>query len=456
MRGSSGVVHKPYQPAVCPRGEGVPYICRLAPFATGFEAEWIGDETMAHTLFYKRREAKSYASLTVLDRVVRVSGLECDREYEFYIEREDGRRSNTRLVRCGEIPNGTNVINYLHPDDNQYDFSGHFLCSPSLVRLPSGRILASMDVYGKEMPQNLTLLFFSDDEGESWHYLCDLYPFFWGTLFMHRGKLYFLGQTTEYGNLQIIASEDEGEHFSEPVTLFYGSNVLCRYGGCHRAPMHLVSFNGRLWTSMEYGCWRMGSHLPAVLSIREDSDLLVAENWTLSDFLPFEGEWRERAGTQGDTIEGNLTVIDGKLYNLMRWRGGEILKLCVDAEKPESAPIFSEILEAPVSNSMFRVLSHGDGFLLVSNPITERQRVTPCWSYRSILSIYKTKDFNAFTHLCDVVNCEEEDPTKTGFQYPAFLLEGNTLSLAIRSAFNSADTFHNSNYILFYRTEIEL
>ncbi|MBO5270949.1 MAG: hypothetical protein J6B77_09190 [Clostridia bacterium] len=47
----------------------------------------------------------------------------------------------------------------------------------------------------------------------------------------------------------------------------------------------------------------------------------------------------------------------------------------------------------------------------------------------------------------------DDTAARVGFQYPAFFVHGDTLYLAIRSAFNNADNFHNSNHILFYKTE---
>ena len=69
------------------------------------------------------------------------------------------------------------------------------------------------------------------------------------------------------------------------------------------------------------------------------------------------------------------------------------------------------------------------------------------------LSIYESRDLEEFTFVKDIVNREEDDAARVGFQYPAFFVHGDTLYLAIRSAFNNADNFHNSNHILFYKTE---
>ena len=73
---------------------------------------------------------------------------------------------------------------------------------------------------------------------------------------------------------------------------------------------------------------------------------------------------------------------------------------------------------------------------------------------RSVLSVLESRDNKSFSLLFDVVNWEDEDPEYNGFQYPAYLLEGNTLSLVVRSGFNGAHNAHDANYSLFFRFEL--
>lgn len=453
MRGSNKIQHKPYCPPIFRESLKKPYICRLAPGKDSIEFEWFDnfcDGT--HTVWYGIRGAEEKQSLVLSGPVVRIEGLKSDVDYELYVEAENGLKSNLRLARTGAIPEGAVVINYLHPEDGQYDFSGRFLCSPSVARTKSGRIVAGMDVFAGADAQTLTLLFKSEDDGKTWRYLTDLHPFYWASLFYHRDVLYILGLTTEYGNLQIACSEDEGETWSAPVTLFYGSNYSCKYGGVHRAPMQINSYNGRLYTSCEYGCWKMGSHLPAVLSIDENADLMEPENWYRSEFLPFEGEWKEASGgVQKQTIEGNVVRgPDGNLYNYMRWDLGSYLRLKVNEQDPEAPLEFAGIFEAPVTTSMFRVIPDGDKYLVVTNRKTDAATI-PHSSYRNVLTLFETEDMENFKFIKDIVNFEDQDPNLYGFQYPTYLYENGVLSLVVRSSFNGAEDFHNANYSLFFR-----
>lgn len=451
MRGSSKINHRPYIPLSRNKEMLCPYICRLAPFETGVELEWLDNGSQGrHTIFYGKRGETQKDKIIAMDSVVSIKGLEKDTEYEFYIVAEGGGQSRTRLFRTGAIPAGCTVINYLHPEDPYYDFSGRFLGTPSIVRTRKGKLIAGMDVFESFKPQNITLLFYSADDGQSWQYLTELYPFYWTTLFYYNDILYALGVTTEYGDLQIACSADEGVTWSDAKPMFYGSNLTCKYGGIHKPPMQIVPYNGRLYTTCEYGCWEYGSHLPMVLSIDEQADFMNPENWLMSEILPFEGTWAKRSGKQGDTIEGNLVIApDGNLYSYMRYRIGEMLKLRVNTENPEKMLTFVDIVKAPVSNSMFRILSANGKYLLITNRKTRESAKYTCWTYRNVLSVYESDDLEHFVFVKDIFNFEHIHPEKIGFQYPNFLYENGRISLSVRSAFNNPDNAHNSNYMLF-------
>ncbi len=126
------------------------------------------------------------------------------------------KKSRVRLARTGDAVGV--VVKYLHPDDTAYSFSGRYLCSPSPVRHPDGFLLGSMDLFAGEHPQNPTLIFRSDDDGESWHYVSELMPCFRGKMFIHRGELYMPACSTEYGDLLIGKSLDGGKTFCAPTT----------------------------------------------------------------------------------------------------------------------------------------------------------------------------------------------------------------------------------------------
>lgn len=453
MKGTSRTDFRPYYPLIKYSEERKkPYICHLVPFETGFSGEWIKPEGNDDYFLCWGERYSEINKIKLIDNSFAVDNLQPDKDYEIYIESLSGSKSNTRLVHTGKAPEGTTVVNYLHPEDKQYIFSGKYLCSPSITGISDGTLFASMDVFGSEMPQNLTLLFRSDDDGRTWNYVCDIFGFYWGLLFSRGNELYLLGLSTEYGNLRITGSVDKGESWSVPVTIFNGSDRSCAYGGLHRAPMHLTEYNGRFYTSIEYGSWQSGGHLPGVLSVQKDSDYLNPENWEITDFLPFEGKWKEACcGDKKDSIEGNLVVNpDGNLQNILRWDKEKALVLNVGDLGLE----FEEIRNMPVSDSMFRVLKYKDKYLLVSNRKPEGFDDSLGSFRRNILSLFISDDMKNWELIRDIVNFGDKDMMKYGFQYPSVYLCEDILYLLIRSSYNGAAGYHDSNTILFSRIDL--
>ena len=169
MRGKNTWSYRPYRPFFWEVGEI--YICRVVPYENKVHFEWL-DESGEYEVFYRKRgEGEFAAAGRTLQCEYTIAELETETDYEFFVKSGE-KKSRIRLARTGKAI-GT-VVNYLHPEDDAYLFSGRYLCSPSLVRHPEGYLLASMDVYAGGMPQNLTLIFRSDDEGATWHYVSEL------------------------------------------------------------------------------------------------------------------------------------------------------------------------------------------------------------------------------------------------------------------------------------------
>jgi hypothetical protein len=220
MKSHKNWSYTPYRPPFIKVGE--PYICRVAPAAHSIELQWLPCGAAEYTIYCRKRGCEEFSAVltTAADSCI-LENLCENCEYEFYVQAGD-TRSRIRLALCAEPFN--TVVNYLHPEDEAYAFSGRYLCSPSLVRLDDGALLASMDVFAGNYPQNLTLIFRSEDDGKSWRYVSELFPCFWGKLFVHGGTVYMLSASTEYGDLLIGRSLDGGFTFGEPTVLLRGGN----------------------------------------------------------------------------------------------------------------------------------------------------------------------------------------------------------------------------------------
>lgn len=369
-------------------------------------------------------------------------------------------RSRTRLFRTGPIP-GT-VIAYLHPQDFTFISSGRFIGSPSIVRLPNGRILASHDIFERRGGQNITHIYASDDDGKSWFFLSELIPCFWGTLFLHDGILYMLCISTEYGDLQVYRSIDLGKTFEGPFVIMKGEGRWDKPGP-HKAPVPIVRYKGRLWTAIEYGCWRQGYHDTGIISIAEDTDLCNPNNWVLSPFVSYDPKWPGVIrGGKPSVLEGNVVITpEGELVNILRYEtiGGEpeygkVIIMHIDDEHPDAPQTFKACIDFPGNLSKFAIRKDE----VTGNYLALLNRAGKLWyRRRNILSLAISKDLINWKVVRDLINYEDKDwpegSYQVGFQYPDFFIEGDNLYYVSRTALNGAHDYHDANYMTFHKIE---
>ena len=450
MKGCNLWSYAPYRPLL--RDMGDLYICRVAPGTDTIHFEWLGIGAAEYTVFCRKRGAETFAACGKTAQTEwTITGLEPDTDYEFCV-RAGEKKSLVRLARTGEVV-GT-VVNYLHPDDEVYSFSGRYLCSPSLVRHPDGFLLASMDLYAGRHPQNLTLIFRSDDDGKTWHHLSELMPCFWGKMFIHKGELYMLACSTEYGDLLIGKSTDGGKTFGAPVCLMRGSNGKKGNDGFHKNPQNVFIHNGRMYHSLEWGAWANLDycHAAMVMSCDENADLLDPRSWSFTEprrFDRFSPELAELPKT-AMTIEGSLTLSpDGRLLNIMRFaKYGHAIAYEVDTEDHEAMLSFSHLIEFPANFSKFMIKRDeisGD-YYSVATRLYNRNP-----SARNLLSLMRSADLEHWEVACDLIDYRDRDPKYHGFQYVDFEYEGDDIIFLCRTATCGAHSFHDSNYSTFHR-----
>ncbi len=457
MKGHNKWSYAPYRPFLWEVGDI--YICRVAPDKNAIHLEWLSEKHQKYEVYCRAfgdgefslcgtaREACDGVNYCEFDIV----GLEEGKDYEFFVQ--SGQKiSRVRLAKCSEAI-GT-VVNYLHPEDQCYAFSGHALCSPSIVLHPDGYLLASMDVYSKEHPQNLTLIFRSDDDGKSWHYVSELMPCFWGKLFIHKNELYMLSVSTEYGDLLIGKSLDGGKTFSAPVSLLRGSNGKMGYAGVHRTPQDMFYYQGRLYGTLEWGSWldKGYFHGAMVMSCDENADLLDPESWHFTPPVVHDMNWKDAApdGAKG-VIEGTLAVTpDGKLYNYMRYQTNEkkILAFRVCENDPDAPLVYSHAVLFPGNRSKFIIKRDEKSGLYLS--IVSR-RIDEPKTNRNLLSLLSSVDLENWNVVCDLIDRRYDDPNMVGFQYVAFEITGEDIIYLSRTSINGARNYHDANYSTFHR-----
>ncbi len=95
--------------------------------------------------------------------------------------------------------------------DHEPAAARRYVGSPSIVILRDGVYVASHDFFGPASNQSrsgVTRIFRSEDHGRSWRRTAELRDQFWSNLFVHRGALYLLGTSHEYGRIVIRRSND--------------------------------------------------------------------------------------------------------------------------------------------------------------------------------------------------------------------------------------------------------
>ncbi|MBO5237161.1 MAG: exo-alpha-sialidase [Lachnospiraceae bacterium] len=440
-----------------------PYICRLSHDENSFTVDYIdnGASETEHMLFWRVRDTEEYKKVPTSGGTITIEDIPSDTDYELFIARTQDPSicSNIRLVRTGFVPG--KVINYLHPEDTTYDFAGTYLDSPSLAKLPSGRLVSAMGVHkSAEYGENLEILYYSDDNGETWHYLCELFPCRWGKLFVDNGKLYCLGVSCTYGDLLIGCSDDEGYTWGMPTVLLRGS--CSGRGGVHHTPMPVLHYKGRLITDVQYGGWHKNVFYDAVLSAKEGSDLLDANNWAITKWWDCR-EHKEiqnivNGGITGDAdafkftiggIEGSPVVApNGDVWILHRYGRGKPLILEYDPEDPWGELKNGRIIDVPIKDSKFPVKfdSVSGRYYMLCNYMPEGVRVG-----RNVCALMYSTDLKEWILDHIVYDFRDYDYQKYAMQYFDFEIDGDDIMFLSRTAFCNADSSHNSNHQTFHR-----
>ncbi|MBE7033881.1 MAG: hypothetical protein E7406_06600 [Ruminococcaceae bacterium] len=455
MKGYSNWSYAPYKPPMFDTGDI--YICRIAPDKNSIHFEWLDIGEKEYSIYYKKREDAEFTFYKEVSTCeCDITELDTDTDYEFYVT-AGVKKSRIRLARCAPVI-GT-VVNYLHPDDEAYSFSGRYLCSPSFVCHPDGYILASMDVFNHRDAQNLTLIFRSDDNGESWHYASELMPCFWGKLFLHKDEIYMLSCSTEFGDLLIGKTTDGGKTFPAPTVLMRGSNGKKGKSGWHKNPQNILLHNGRIYEALEWAYWddeqrKQGPTAALVMSCDEDDDLLVPENWSFTEprlFNPNDAPELKDIPWDVQAIEGTLTIApDGKLLDIMRF-GYDGYALCyeIDTANPEAPLKYSRLMEFnahrakfmiqydEVSKKYFTIANY------IYNPETKFARNLSC--------LMRSDDLKKWEVVCNLHDYRHVDWHFAGIQYVAFEFQGDDIIYLARTALNNPHNHHDSNYSTFHR-----
>jgi hypothetical protein len=362
-----------------------------------------------------------------------------------------------------------NQLKYQNPATRTY------LGSPSIIRLDSGDLLVTHDYFGPGCPRNhegeehLTSVYRSSDDGNTWVNVTHVANAFWSNLFKHRGAVYLLGTSQQYGSIVIRRSRDSGNTWTHPMDekngLLFRGGPFRQPPNYHCAPVPILRKNGRIYRAFE-DCdpcqWGTGFQ-SLVISADEDADLLDASSWVMSNRIPYNpawtpGEWGvlQRPGW----LEGNVILEPGgQIWNILRFNStpcfdkAAIVKVSDDGRRISFDPK-TGFIEFPGGMSKFTIRRDPatQTYLTLSNNNTK-----PKWpNQRNVLSLYSSQNLIHWHHEKTLLEddldlTEQESIRQTGFQYVDWQFDGDDIIYAVRVAYDGAHNFHDANRITFHK-----
>ena len=356
-----------------------------------------------------------------------------------------------------------------------------YVGSPGIAILPNGHYLAKCDDFGKgttEFQSARSRMFLSRDRGANWEPVAVLDDLFWASLFVHDGAPYLLGTTKHHGLLNIRRGSDDGRTWSVPTDETHG--LLTPTGEYHTAPGPVLVHDGRLWRAAEDASlgtkwgFRYGA---TMLSAPVDADLLDRASWTFSNVIPRDGAWF--GGDFKAFLEGNAIATPTGVVNMLRVQTtsgrGRVAAICTVSDDgrtlsfdPDAGP------EDEAAGAAGFVPFNGGSkkFTVRFDPRTELYwtlanvvppNVTPgrgdgrtaAGGIRNTLALRSSPNLRDWTTRCVLLH--HPDVTHHGFQYPDWVVDGDDLIAAVRTAYDDglggAHRAHDANYLTFHRWE---
>ncbi len=193
------------------------------------------------------------------------------------------------------------------------------------------------------------------------------------------------------------------------------------------------------------------------MSADEESDLLDADSWTLSNQMKFDKSYLDGASSW---LEGNMVVAkDKSLKNVLRVHyplddKAAIIDISDDGKTISFDPS-TGIIELPGASKKFNILydDKSNRYWTLSNYVLEADRSGYNERTRNTITLSYSDDLRHW-HIQDML-LHHPDVKNHGFQYLDWLIEGNDIIAVSRTAWEdetgSADNQHNANYMTFHR-----
>ena len=369
-----------------------------------------------------------------------------------------------------------------------------FLGSPSIIRLSTGRLVASHDFFGSgygSQPRN-TSVYVSDDNGETWTFTSYIKHSYYATLTVYNNMIYALGIDNDVNaNIIIHRSSDNG------VTWIYNGNdegVILFKGSYFTSPVPVVMANGILYRAIEldtghgYEATIISCDLSKFHEITEDDPLMSANNWRMATPLAFNKEWIPKSLsniTAPAFSNGNVVILPKagssdptqiRILNVLRFYCAPIGNLAIILELNPTTNTFSFVSIIPFPGGLLRFTIRYDPvtetYFALANPLTQHVFL----DQRNVLSVTYTKDLVNLTDwkvlverlLYDDTGFTANDSLRyTGFHFVDWQYDhglstsnkstciewncdgGEDIIFVTRTAYRGANSYHNSNRITY-------
>lgn len=334
-----------------------------------------------------------------------------------------------------------------------------YVGSPSIAVLRDGTYLASYDLFGPGATRDVTIVCASRDRGESWNPVAEIKGQWWSTLFTHRGNVYLMGTSQEWGTVVIRRSGDGGRSWTTPMDS--KSGILLPNGRYHTAPVPVIEHGGKVWRAMEDAGPHWRDFRAFMMSAPSDSDLLDAGNWVSSTRL--REDLQALDGKLEEWLEGNAVVdADGHVVDVLRvgyyeeCEKAAIVHISDDGTKATFDPA-ADFVDMPGGGKKFTIRYDDESqkYWSLTNHVPNPDDETRKLRARNTLVLISSNDLRTWDVGPTILH--HPDDVNHAFQYVDWIFEGTDIIVASRTAAGDdsggAHNYHDANYLTFHRIQ---
>lgn len=353
--------------------------------------------------------------------------------------------------------------------DETQNIGSEYFGSPAIVKTDTGRYIMAHEVIGGANDKT-TRVFYSDDPDNVDFIQTEIIPnILWGGFVKNNSKLYLVGINNYPLGGQVVISEsvDDGSNWSAPVTVLTVPNG---YGGWAKSACSYIIKDNHLLIGMELRDTSVvrQSFNSACLVIVDLTDILDPVNWYYSNAVKLDDAAMEAEGIYNISSPGESHgIFEGSVVE--KSNGDLIMMLRLEQEPNSNNAVYLDIIYNAVTPSN-TTLSTVNNFVEMGGG---NVKYTVLWDAVSAkhwtvanVNRYKAIDDNRMEAMLlssddDCVTWDEYkkvygfSPTanwqteaeQLGAQYADFIIDGNDILIAGRTANQNAANYHNANIL---------